>query len=208
MQQNPEADHYFSDGCMRCPLGGTIDCKVHTWQKELKLLRSLVLSCGLDEELKWGVPCYTYKGRNIAVVSALKESCTLSFFKGALLQDSHNLLQKPGENTQAARLFRFTGLADIIQHEAVIRSYIYEALEIEKAGLKVQIDGGAPEYPQELQNKLSTDAKLKEAFERLTAGRKRSYILHISSARQSKTRISRVEKCIPNIITGKGFNEK
>src|SRR5690606_37735477 len=130
-----DVDAYFSEGCMRCPLGGTPECKVHRWPQELQLLRQIVLSCGLTEESKWGVPCYTHKGANIAIVSAFKNYASLSFFKGALLRDEHQILHSPGENSQAARLFKFTDPKQILEVEDLIKAYIFEAIEIEEAGL-------------------------------------------------------------------------
>ena len=204
---NTEVEFYFTDGCGRCPLGGTPECKVHNWPKELKLLRKIVLDCGLTEESKWGVPCYTYKGANVAIVSAFKDYAALSFFKGALLSDENKLLDKPGENTQAARLFKFTDPQQIVDHTDVIKAYIFEAIEVEKAGLKVEFKKNLEPIPEELKNRLNEDPNLSSAFEALTPGRQRSCILHISQAKQAKTRQARVEKCMPKIFAGKGFNE-
>ena len=134
---NPKVDLYFTDGCGRCPLGGTPNCKVNSWQKEMKHIRRIILDCGLTEELKWGVPCYTFQKSNIAVLAAFKEYCSLSFFKGALLSDSNGILTQPTENTQSARLIRFTSVREILNLEPAIKAYLYEAMEVEKAGLKV-----------------------------------------------------------------------
>ena len=204
---NTDVDLYFTEGCGRCPLGGTPQCKVHNWPEELKLLRKIVLDCGLTEESKWGVPCYTYKGANVAIVSAFKDYAALSFFKGALLSDENNLLDKPGENSQAARLFKFTKPQQIIEIEDLIKAYIFEAIEVEKAGLKVEFKKDLEPIPEELQTRLDEDPNLQSAFYALTPGRQRSYILHLSQAKQAKTRESRVEKCLPKIFSGKGFNE-
>ncbi len=204
---NTDVDLYFTEGCGRCPLGGTPQCKVHNWPEELKLLRKIALDCGLTEESKWGVPCYTYKGANVAIVSAFKDYAALSFFKGALLSDENNLLDKPGENSQAARLLKFTKPQQIIEIEDLIKAYIFEAIEVEKAGLKVEFKKDLEPIPEELQTRLDEDPNLQSAFYALTPGRQRSYILHISQAKQAKTRESRVEKCLPKIFSGKGFNE-
>lgn len=205
---NPQIDNYLSEGCGRCPLGGTPDCKVHNWPQELKKLRTIVLDCGLTEELKWGVPCYTFQNNNILIVSALKDYCALSFFKGALLSDTNGILQKPGENTQAARLIKFTSLPEIIGMEDILKAYIFEAIEMEKAGLEVVFKKNPEPVPDELQRKLDKDSSFKATFEALTPGRQRCYILHFSQPKQSATRESRIEKCIPKIMEGKGFNDR
>lgn len=205
---NTNVDTYFTDGCGRCELGGTPQCKVNKWQAELKLLRRIVQDCGLTEESKWGVPCYTYKNKNVVMISAFKEFCALSFFKGILINDESNILEKPGENSQSARLAKFTDLHDIAGKEAILKAYIFEAIEIEKAGLKVKFKKQPEPIPEELEKKFDEDPVLKSAFEALTPGRQRGYIIHISQAKQSATRESRIEKCIPKILSGKGFNDR
>ncbi|GET31636.1 hypothetical protein PbJCM13498_04990 [Prolixibacter bellariivorans] len=205
---NKSVDNYFIEGCGRCPLGGTPDCKVHSWTSELELLRKIVLNCGLTEESKWGAPCYTFQNKNILMVSALKEYCCISFFKGSLLSDDKNLLVKPGPSSQAARLFKFKNIDEIIKIEDDIRAYIFEAIEVEKAGIKIQFRKNPEPIPEEFEAKLEKDPFLKTAFEALTPGRQRSYILHFSQPKQSKTRTSRVEKCIPQILNGKGLNDR
>ncbi len=205
---NPLVDQYLAEGCGRCKLGGTPDCKVHKWPLELKLLRKIALDCGLNEEIKWGVPVYTYQKHNIIIIGAFKENCVLSFFKGALLQDEEKILKFPGENSQSAKVIRFTDVKIIQKLEAVLKAYIFEAIEIEKAGLKVETKK-IEDYvvPDEFKTKLKEIPALKKAFEALTPGRRKAYLLHFSSAKQSTTRISRIEKCIPNILKGKGFLE-
>ncbi|MCL4107398.1 UNVERIFIED_CONTAM: hypothetical protein GTU68_067309 [Idotea baltica] len=193
---------------MRCPLGGTPECKVHNWDKELELLRAIVLDCGLNEELKWGVPAYTYKGANVIVIGAFVDNCVLSFFKGALLNDEKGILTKPGENTQAARVVRFTKHQEIVDLESALKEYIYEAIEVEKAGLKVEFKKNPEPMPEELLDKLNESAEFKKAFEALTPGRQRGYILHFSQPKQSKTRVSRIEKSIERVFAGKGYNER
>jgi uncharacterized protein YdeI (YjbR/CyaY-like superfamily) len=205
---NPKVDVYLAAGCGRCPLGNTPDCKVHQWQAELARLRAIVLDCGLDEELKWGVPVYTFLKNNVILLGAFKEYCAISFFKGALLKDAANVLTKPGANTQAARVIRFTAEREIIGLESVLKAYIQEAVEAEKAGLKVELKKPADFIiPAELQTKLAENSALKTAFEALTPGRRRGYILYFSAPKQSKTRESRIARSMPQILVGKGLNE-
>ncbi len=204
---NKIVEHYFTDGCGRCPLGGTPNCKVNTWKKELQILRKIVLACGLKEESKWGVPCYTFQNKNLLIISAFSQYCAISFFSGALLQDEKGLLSKPGENTQAGRLIRFTDFKEIIEIQAVIKSYIYEAIEIEKAGLKFEYKKNFEPIPEEFIKKLAENSELKSAFEKLSPGRQRGYILHFSQPKQAKTRASRIENCVSQILSGKGLNE-
>ena len=205
---NKSVDNYLIQGCMRCPLGDTPDCKVHKWIAELKLLRDICLDCGLVEESKWGVPCYTYQKGNVLLMSAFKECCSISFFKGALLSDEKGLLVKPGKNTQAARLIKFTNIETIKEVEKDVKAYIYEAIEVEKAGLKVPFKKNPEPVPEELEKKFAEDPVLKTAFEALTPGRKRGYILYFSAAKQSKTREARIEKCIGKILNGEGLHDK
>lgn len=205
---NPKVDNYLLEGCGRCPLVGTPDCKVHNWTDELELLRKLVLDCGLVEDLKWGAPCYTFQKKNVLMVSALREYCCISFFKGSLLSDSKGLLEKPGKHSQAARLFKLTNIEKITAMEDDIKTYIYEAIEIEKAGLKVNFKKYPELIPEELEKKLEEDPVLKTAFEALTPGRQRGYILYFSVPKQSKTRESRIQKCIGKILNGEGLHDK
>jgi uncharacterized protein YdeI (YjbR/CyaY-like superfamily) len=205
---NPKVDVYFATGCGRCPLGNTPRCKVHNWQEELEKLRMIILDCGLTEELKWGVACYTWQKSNIILLSAFNEYCALSFLKGALLKDANSILKKPGENTQAGRVIRFTDVLEIARMEPVLKAYIHEAVEVEKAGLKVNFKKNPEPVPEELQNKLDKIPALKTAFYALTPGRQRGYILYFSQPKQSKTRESRIEKCVPQILNGEGLNER
>ena len=200
---------YLAMGCGRCSLGGTPDCKVHRWASAIQALRGIVLSCGLDEQIKWGMPCYTHQGKNVLMLAAFKDYCSLSFFKGSLLQDSQQVLSKPGENSQAARLFRFTDAAQVAPLAETISQYIYEAIEVEKAGLEVPFkDISEVPIPEEFQQTLAADPDLKAAFEALTPGRRRGYLLHFSQPKQSKTRHSRIAKCTPKIMQGKGFHDR
>ncbi|MEQ8925519.1 MAG: YdeI/OmpD-associated family protein [Fulvivirga sp.] len=202
-------DDYLLQGCMRCPLGGTPDCKVHSWLAELKLLRAIALDCGLKEELKWSVPCYTFQNHNVAIASAFKNYCSISFFKGALLNNESGLLEKPGENTQAARLIKFTNVKDIVSNEAAIKAIIYQAIEVERAGLEVAFKKTSEfDMPDELKDVFEKNQEFKAAFEALTPGRKRGYLLHFSQPKQSKTRTARIEKCMNKIFEGKGFNDR
>ena len=179
------------------------------WQKEVDKLRKIALDCDLTEELKWGKPCFTFQKKNVAIIIPLKESCALAFFKGALLKDSKHILQRAGEHSQAGRWIKFTSVKKITSVRSTLTDYIYEAVEIEESGKKVELKKPS-EYaiPEELQTRLDANAALKMAFEALTPGRRKSYIFHISGAKQSKTRVSRTDKCLPMILSGRGFNER
>lgn len=205
---NPKVDNYLITGCMRCSFGGTPQCKVNNWQKELKSLRTILLGCGLTEELKWGIPAYTYRGKNIILLSAFKDCCIVSFLQGALLQDDHGILEKPGEHTQAGRIIRFNNVKKIAAMEATLKAYIFEAIEVQKAGLKLKTKA-IPEHklPEELQNKLDELPAFKAAFNALTPGRQRGYIIYFSQPKQAKTREQRIEKSIKNILLGKGIHD-
>lgn len=185
---------------------GTPECKVHLWPEVLRHLRRMILDCGLTEEVKWSMPCYTWQGANVLILAAFKEYASISFFKGALLQDDQGLLVKQGENTQAARLLKFTRVEDLLELEPVVKAYIFEAIEVEKAGLKVEMkDKDELVLPEELVWRMEENPELKAAFEALTPGRQRGYCLHFTGAKQSKTREARIEKCIPKIMAGLGF---
>jgi uncharacterized protein YdeI (YjbR/CyaY-like superfamily) len=177
------------------------------WQKETDKLRQIALDCNLTEELKWGKPCFTFQKKNVAIVIPLKESCALSFFKGALLKDPKHLLQRIGQ-MQAGRWIKFTSLGEIAAVRSTLKDYLCEAIELEKSGKRVVLKK-ASDYPipEELQKRLDDDAGLRSAFAALTPGRRKSYIFHISSAKQAKTRAARAEKCVPMILSGRGFNE-
>ncbi len=192
-EMNPKADFYFSKG---------------KWQKETELLRMIVLDCGLIEELKWGCPCYTFGKANIVLMHTFKEYCALLFFKGALLHDAKGILIQQTENVQAARQIRFTNAKEIAQLKATLKAYIYEAIEVEKAGLKVTLKKTAAyTIPGEFEKKLKKTPALKTAFYKLTPGRQRAYLLHFAAPKQSQTREARIEKCIPQILKGKGLND-
>jgi uncharacterized protein YdeI (YjbR/CyaY-like superfamily) len=178
------------------------------WQKEAGKLRKILLDCDLVEEIKWGKLCFTYQKKNVAIVIPLKESCALSFFKGALLKDPKHILQKIGQ-AQAGRWVKFTSLKEITAMQSTLRNYIYEAIEVEESGKKVILKK-ISDYPvpEELQARLDAAPGLRAAFEALTPGRRKSYIFHVAGAKQLKTRAARVEKCVPMILSGRGFNER
>lgn len=191
---NPKVDFYFK--------------KAGQWQKEFETLRKIVLACGLAEELKWGHPCYTSEKKNIVLMHGFKEYCALLFFKGALLKDAKGILIQQTERVQSGRQIRFTHAREILKLEPVLKAYIDQAVEMEKAGLKVILKKHPEPVPVELQKKLDEMPALKSAFFALTPGRQRAYILHIAGAKQSKTRESRVEKWMPHILEGKGLDDE
>jgi len=182
--------------------------KEKKWQEEFKKLRMIILDCQLTEEFKWGKPCYSFQGSNIALIHGFKEYCAILFIKGALLKDPKSILIQQTENVQAGRQIRFTNLQEIVEQEDILKAYINEAIEVEKAGLEVEYKK-TKEYiiPEELQNKFDEIPALKTAFEALTPGRQRAYILHFSEPKQSKTRVSRIEKYMQQILSGKGLND-
>ena len=205
---NKSADNFFINGCGRCPLGGTPECKVHDFTAELKLLRAIVLESGLPETCKWGVPCYTYQNKNLLMISAFKAHCTISFLNGALLKDEKNILEKLGQHTQAARVIKFDNVEKVQNLSTDIKSYIYEAIELEKAGIKVVLKKNPEPLPLELENRFEQDPVFKAAFESLTPGRQRGYILFFSGAKQAKTREARIEKSVENILNGIGMHDE
>ena len=191
---NPKVDFYFE--------------KDSKWQKEFEQLRKIILDCGLSEELKWGNPCYTFDGSNIVLIHGFKEYCALLFFKGALLKDTDHILIQQTKNVQGARQARFTSVAEITKNKKALKAYIYEATEVEKAGLKVPLKKTKEfNMPEEFKKELDENAELKKAFKALTPGRQRGYLLYFSAPKQSKTRVSRIEKYTPAILDGKGLND-
>jgi uncharacterized protein YdeI (YjbR/CyaY-like superfamily) len=183
--------------------------KSKDWQQELQKLRMIILDCGLTEEVKWRVPCYTFEGSNVLFIGRFKESCVLSFIKGALLKDAKGILIQQTENSQSVRVIRFTNVQQIVKLEPVLKAYIHEAIEVEKAGLKVNLKKTSEfKIPGEFQKKLNEIPALKTAFTALTPGRQRAYLLYFSAAKQSKTRASRVEKCMQQILNGKGLDDE
>lgn len=203
-----QVDQYLIDGCGRCKLYKTPQCKVHAWSTELKVLRAIIQDCGLTEELKWSVPCYTFENKNVLILAAFKDYCSVSFFKGALLKDAKKLLSTPGENSQAARQFKFTSVKEIEKLSSNIKAYIKEAIELEKQGKKIEFKQTSEDLMiEELENAFKKNASLKKAFYALTPGRQRGYLLFFYQAKQSTTRTSRIEKCTPAILKGKGLND-
>lgn len=191
---NPKVDFYFD--------------KSEKWKKEIEKLRMIILDCGLEEKLKWGCPCYVFQNNNIVLIHTFKDYCAVLFFKGALLNDPDGILIQQTKNVQSARQARFTNIREIVKIEKILKACIYEAIEVERAGLKVKLKTTA-EYPipAEFQKKLNKSRSLKKAFEALTPGRQRAYLFYFSSAKQSKTREARIEKYMPQILKGKGLED-
>jgi uncharacterized protein YdeI (YjbR/CyaY-like superfamily) len=190
--RNPKVDAFVS--------------RAKAWRGEMEKIRAVLLECGLDEDIKWGKPCFGFEGKNVAILQPFKAHCSLLFFKGALLKDTHGLLRSQGDNTQSALRLEFTSEAQV--KKAVLKSYVTQAVAAEQGGLKIDFKAKRElELPAELTQILKKDRKLAKAFDALTPGRKRSYVLHIAAAKQSKTRTARVEKCIPKILAGKGMND-
>jgi uncharacterized protein YdeI (YjbR/CyaY-like superfamily) len=193
-QMNPKVDFYFN--------------KAEKWQEEVEKMRAIALGCGLNEELKWGCPCYTFQKNNIVLIHTFKEYCAFLFFKGVLLDDAQGILVQQTENVQSARQIRFTDISEIVEQAPILKAYIYEAIEVEKAGWKVEFKKAAEfTVAEEFQYKLDRIPSLKTAFEELTPGRQKGYLLYFSAAKQSKTRQERVEKYIPKILDGNGLDD-
>ena len=191
---NPKVDFFFT--------------KAKKWQEEFEKLRTVILDCGLTEELKWGVPCYTFQEKNIVLIHGFKEYSAVLFIKGALLKDASGILIQQTENVQAGRQIRFTNVGEIVKMRTILKAYINEAIEVEKAGLKVPLKKTAEfKIPEEFQKKLDKNSSLKTAFKALTPGRQRAYIFYFSQPKLSKIRELRVEKCIPKILDGKGLED-
>jgi uncharacterized protein YdeI (YjbR/CyaY-like superfamily) len=191
---NPKVDFFFN--------------KAKQWQREYEALRKICLDCGLTEELKWGCPCYTFEKRNVVLIHGFKEYCALLFFKGALLKDDKGILIQQTKNVQAARQIRFTSLREVVKMKPVLKAYIKEAVATDKAGLKVNFKKTTEfPIPPEFKSKLDENPALKSSFNALTPGRQRAYILYFSAPKQTKTRDSRVEKCVPQILNGKGLDD-
>ena len=191
---NTDVDFYFK--------------KAKKWTDEIELLRRIILDCGLTEELKWGVPCYTYEKRNIVLIHVFKEYCALLFFKGALLNDADKIMVQQTANVQGARQVRFTNVKEVEEKQSVLKAYIFEAIEVEKAGLKVDYKKKIDfQIPEEFQSKLNEIPELQKAFDALTPGRQRAYLLYFSAPKQAKTKIARVEKYVQQILNGKGMDD-
>ena len=191
---NPKVDWFFA--------------KDTQWQKEYEKLRKIILDCGLTEELKWGCPCYTFENTNIVLIHGFKEYCALLFFKGALLNDPNGILIQQTKNVQSARQIRFTNIREIVKMEKILKAYVFEAVEVERAGLKVKLKKTSEfKVPDEFQKRLDKSSALKKTFDALTPGRQRAYIFYFSQAKQSKTREARVEKYLKQIFNGKGLDD-
>jgi uncharacterized protein YdeI (YjbR/CyaY-like superfamily) len=189
---NPKVDAFFANA--------------KKWREEMKKLRTILLDSELTEEFKWGGPCYTFQGKNVIIINELKESCAFAFFKGALLKDVHGVLTRPGQHTQSTRWIKFTSVREIAEMKSVLKAYILEAIEVEKSGLKLKLRKTSDlKFPEELQTMLDEFPDFKTAFDQLTPGRQRAYIYHFSAPKQSKTRESRVQKYMPQILKGKGL---
>jgi uncharacterized protein YdeI (YjbR/CyaY-like superfamily) len=205
---NPQVDKYLVDGCMRCKFGGTPNCKVNNWEKELEELRKIVIKSALVEELKWGMPCYTLNNKNILMISAFKEYACISFFKGVLLKDKEKMLAAHGESSQSARMIKYTNSIQIKQQSNIIRAYIEEAIEIENSGKKVEFKKNLEPIPEELMVEFNKDLKFKKAFHELTPGRQRGYIIYFSQPKSTQSKLNRIEKCRENILNGIGLNDR
>jgi uncharacterized protein YdeI (YjbR/CyaY-like superfamily) len=204
-QPNPQIDQFLLEGCMRCSLGATPACKALLWTDILEFLRQLILETELQEERKWGVPTYTINGKNVVILGVFKDSCVLSFIKGQLLTDPKGFLELPGPNSREGRILRFTQLSQATLLENDIRHFLQEAIQVERSGKKSETAPPPQVLPDELLQKFAEHPGLESAFFALTPGRQRGYLIHFSGAKQSPTRLSRIEKCIPKIFAGKGM---
>ena len=209
-QPNPDVTPYFEQGCGRCNLHATPDCRVHLWPGALAELRLITLESGLKEERKWGVPCYVNeKGKNVALLGAFKAHCLISFFQGALLDDPDGVLESPGSNSQSTRQMRFTTAEQVLAAKPVLVRFLEQAIANEAAGIKADLKPPAAyDIPEEFQQALDQDAALAEAFEQLTPGRRRAYLMHFTQPKQAKTRWNRIEKSRENILNGMGLNDR
>ncbi|OYU83694.1 MAG: hypothetical protein CFE24_10230 [Flavobacterium sp. BFFFF2] len=204
---NPQVDQYLINGCMRCPLGATPQCKVHPWKEVLIALRQIVLASGLTEEVKWGVPCYTFEGKNVVLISAFKEYVCLSFLNGSLLNDDKKVLVKQGAHSQVARIIKFTSFEAVSQLASIIEKYLVEAISIEKSGQKIAVTDTELLIPEELTHEFNMDLAFKMAFEALTPGRQRGYLIHFTQAKNSQTISNRIAKNKPDIMKGIGMGD-
>lgn len=204
-QPNTQIDQFLLEGCMRCPKGATPACKVHRWTDILEFLRQLLLESELKEERKWGVPAYTLNGKNVVILGVFKESCVLSFLKGGLLEDPYQILERPGPNSQEGRFIRFTQLSQAQEIEGKIKEYLLQAIAVESSGKKSNSKPAIPQLPEELHQKFAEHPGLESAFFALTPGRQRGYVIHFSEAKQSATRLNRIEKYLSKIFAGKGM---
>ena len=203
-----DINDFILNGCGRCSKYATLLCKINNWKEELLLLRKIVLQSGLTETMKWGMPCYQLDGKNVVMLAPFKDNCTLSFFKGSLLKNHSNILLKAGENSEQSRVIRFTNKSDIIKIEFEILDLIKEAIENEKKGIKVGPKKiTEADFPIEFLKEIESSSQLKIAFQKLTPGKQRAYLIYFNSAKQSSTRESRIKKHIPQILNGKGLSD-
>jgi uncharacterized protein YdeI (YjbR/CyaY-like superfamily) len=200
-------EQYLLDGCGRCSKGGTPNCTVHKWQPILVAMRELATECMLTEEVKWSVPCYTLKGKNVLMIHAFKEYCSIMFMKGSLLTDPENLLHRQTDNVTAGRQLRYTSLEDFLAQRKRAKAFIIEAIQLEDAGKKVEKRTEEEPMVEELKEAFTQDNAFKTAFYQLTPGRQRAYLLHFAQAKQAETRASRIEKCMPMILRGEGLHD-
>ncbi|MCE2707358.1 MAG: YdeI/OmpD-associated family protein [Algoriphagus sp.] len=205
VKPNPLIDQFLLEGCMRCPKGATPDCKVHRWTDILEFLRQLLLETELQEERKWGMPTYTLQGKNVVILGVFKESCVLSFLKGGLMEDPYQILERPGPNSQEGRFIRFTQLSQAQEIKGKIKEYLLQAIAVERSGKKSSSKPTIQVLPEELLQKFEEHPGLQTAFLALTPGRQRGYVIHFSEAKQSATRLNRIEKYVPKIFAGKGM---
>jgi uncharacterized protein YdeI (YjbR/CyaY-like superfamily) len=205
---NTSVDSYLRDGCGRCPDFQTPQCKVHAWADVLRALRGLMAGSGLDETMKWGSPCYVVEDRNVVMIAAFRDSCALSFFRGAEIDDDTGLLVPAGPNSHVARLIRFRTVDDVTRNERGISDLVARAAALERAGARARRASAEELVPAELARRLAEDPTLAVAFAALTPGRRRSHVLHIAGAAQAATRERRVERCAADIVAGRGFNER
>lgn len=203
-----DVDSYLRDGCGRCAHYRTPACKVLRWTPALVALREVVRAAGLVEEMKWGSPCYTLDGKNVVMITSFKEHCALAFFKGALLDDPDGVLRSAGPNSRSARSLTYATVDDALGRVEQAARYVAQAVAVERTGARVARPAGEPPLPAELERRLADDPDLREAYWALTPGRRRSHVLHITGAKQSETRVRRVERCAQDIRAGRGFNER
>ncbi len=201
-------DSYLEDGCGRCDKYQTPDCKVHQWHDILVELRAMLDDSVLEGQLKWGSPCYSLGGKNVVMLAAFKDYCSINFLKGAGLDDPHGILEKQGPNTRFARLVRFRSAEDLAERREATLDFIRQAIELERSGVEIEPEGSPEPMPEELEDRLAVDPDLQTAFDELTPGRQRSHILYVGGAKQSSTRVDRAERCVPKILAGKGYNER
>jgi uncharacterized protein YdeI (YjbR/CyaY-like superfamily) len=206
--QVKSVEAYLQEGCGRCEHYRTAQCKVHLWSEPLRALRKLVLSCGLEETVKWGVPCYTVGGKNVLLVAAFRGHCALQFFRGTELHAEAGVLESPGPNSRSVRYLKFRSLKEVKERGALAKELIRQAVALEEDKVTKAPTIAAEPIPAELARRLKKEPALRKAFDALTPGRRRSHILHISGAKQEETRERRVEKCVPDILAGRGFNER